>query len=599
MRKMNLVWLLSLMLVLSAFLAACNTDKEESKGTNDEEDGKETAGNDEPKTDLAFPTAVTAQGDGMKDGSINYGLISDTPFEGTLNYVFYSGAPDAEVLQFFDESLLYINGDYEITNEGPATFEMSEDKKSITVKIKDNVNWHDGEPVKADDLLYAYELLGHPDYTGARYSGLIPMVVGMEEYHDGKSDTISGIDVQDEKTVTITFNSANPSLTTGFWAYPAPRHYLGDMSIEDIVESDKIRTTPIGFGPFKVKKMVPGESVEFERNDDYWRGVPALKSIVLKVVSPSVAVKAMENGDIDIASLPADQYLSAKELKNVELLGQIDLAYSYIGFNLGKWDADKGENIMGNPKLENKKLRQAMALALNNEPVGEKMYHGLRYPATTLIPPSFPGYHDFEAKAIEYNPEKAKALLAEAGYKDTNNDGFVEDPEGKEFKLSFASMSGSDVAEPLALHYIQNWTDIGIKVELLEGRLHEFNSFYERVEANDPAIDIYAGAWGTGSDVDPEGLYGRNAMFNFTRWTSDKNDELLAKGVSEEAFDAEFRQGVYKEWQALMNEELPVIPTLFRYSLTAVNNRILNYDIAAGTKEGWDTVAVSSETPVK
>jgi len=594
MNKKNLLWLLSLILVLSAFLAACTSDKEEGSDSKDKDKDK-----DEPKMELAFPTAVSATGDAIEGGSLNFGLISDTPFEGTLNYVFYTGQPDAEVLQFFDESLLYINGDYEITNEGPATFEMSEDNKAITVTIKDNVNWHDGEPVKADDLLYAYELLGHPDYEGSRYSGLIPEVVGMEAYHAGTADTISGIEVKDEKTLTISFNVASPSLTTGFWAYPAPRHYLGDMSIAEIIESDKIRTTPIGFGPFKVNKMVPGESVEFVRNDDYWRGAPALDSIVLKVVSPSVAVNALETGDIDIASVPTDQYLSAKELKNVELLGQIDLAYTYIGFNLGKWDATKEENVMGNPKLENKLLRQAMAVALNNEPVGEKMYHGLRFPATTLIPPSFPGYHDFDAKAIEYNPEKAKELLAEAGYKDTNDDGFVEDPDGKEFKLTFANMSGSDIAEPLALHYIQNWADVGIKVELLEGRLHEFNSFYDRVEANDPAIDIYQAAWGTGSDIDMEGLYGRKAMFNYTRWTNEKNDELLAAGVSEKAFDTEYRQQVYKDWQTLMNEELPVIPTLFRYTLTAANNRVLNYDIAVGSKQGWDTVAVSADAPIK
>lgn len=581
LKKKNLLWMLCWILVLGAFLASCTKDKEKVKA------------------DLTFPTAVSSTGEAIGGGSVNFGLISDTPFEGTLNHVFYTGNPDAQVLQFFDESLLYTNSDYEITNEGPATFVISEDKKSITVTIKDHVKWHDGEPVKADDLLYAYELLGHPDYEGSRYSGLIPMVEGMKEYHAGKAGTISGIKVNDEKTLTVSFTIASPSLKTGFWAYPVPRHYLGDMTIDEIIESDRIRTTPIGFGPFKVNKMVPGESVEFVRNDDYWRGTPALESIVLKVVSPSVAVSALETGDIDIADVPADQYLSAIELKNVELLGQIDLSYTYIGFNLGKWDAIKGENIMGNPKLENRQLRQAMAVALNNEPVGEKVYHGLRFQATTLIPPSFPGYHDFDAKAIEYNPEKAKELLAEAGYKDTNDDGFVEDPDGKDFKLTFANMSGSDIAEPIALHYIQNWADVGIKVELLEGRLHEYNSFYKRIESNDPAIDIYQAAWATGSDIDMKGLYGRKAMFNYTRWTNKKNDDLLAAGVSEQAFDTEYRQKVYKDWQALMNEELPVIPTLFRYSITAVNKRILNFDIAAGSKKGWDTVAVSKDSPIK
>ncbi len=69
-------------------------------------------------------------------------------------------------MQFFDEDLLATDGDYLITNDGAATYEISDDNKTITMTIKDNVNWHDGEPVKASDLLYSYELLGHPDYTG-------------------------------------------------------------------------------------------------------------------------------------------------------------------------------------------------------------------------------------------------------------------------------------------------------------------------------------------------------------------------------------------------------------------------------------------------
>ncbi len=73
-------------------------------------------------------------------------------------------------MQFFDENLLATDGDYLITNDGAATYEISNDNKTITITIGDNVKWHDGEPVKASDLLYAYELLGHPDYTGNRYT---------------------------------------------------------------------------------------------------------------------------------------------------------------------------------------------------------------------------------------------------------------------------------------------------------------------------------------------------------------------------------------------------------------------------------------------
>ncbi|PIC04047.1 oligopeptide ABC transporter substrate-binding protein [Anoxybacillus flavithermus] len=575
---------------LALVLSACT----DSTSSDPKKPTEQTA----PKEDIGnFPMTVKNDGE-IVDGVLTYGLVSDTPFEGTLNYAFYTGQPDAEILQFFDESLFRTNGDYEITNDGAATYELSADKKTMTIKIKDNVKWHDGEPVKAEDLEYAYLVIGHKDYTGVRYGdALIQGIVGMEEYHSGKASTISGIEVVDEKTLTITWKQANPSVLTGIWAYPLPKHYLKDIPIDQLAQSDKIRKNPIGFGPFKVKKIVPGESVEMVRNDDYYGGKPNLKGVIVKVVSPKVVLQSLKKGEIDIAEFPTDQYLGAKGTKNIQFVGKIDLAYNYIGFKLGHWDAKKQENVMDNPKFQDKRLRQAMAYAIDNKSVGEKLYHGLRFPATTLIPPSFPGYHNKEAKGYSYDPEKAKKLLDEAGYKDKDGDGLREDPNGKKLTIHFLAMSGSDVAEPLAKFYMQCWKDVGLDVQLVDGRLAEFNSFYDMVEKDDPKVDVFAAAWGTGTDVDPYGLYGRNVMFNYSRWVNEKNDELLEKGHSEQAFDKEYRKKIYNEWQALMNEEVPVIPTLYRSALYAVNNRVKNFTVDPSSQLTWKDVGVTAEKP--
>ena len=154
------------------------------------------------------------------------------PFEGTLNPVFYSGKPDDEVMQFFDEDLLGTDGDYLITSDGAASYEISEDNKTITITIKDGVKWHDGEPVKASDLLYAYELLGHPDYGGDRYTFTISNVVGMPEYHEGTADRISGIVVSEDEKAN--FNHVrcciHHLLCQEFGLSPVPRHYIGDIN---------------------------------------------------------------------------------------------------------------------------------------------------------------------------------------------------------------------------------------------------------------------------------------------------------------------------------------------------------------------------------
>ncbi len=599
------------MLALSVFLAACGG--KDDKATGDKDKGKDKdngteEGTEDEKEELDFPLDATNSDEGLEDGELNYGMVADTPFEGTLNKVFYSGAPDAEVMQFFEENLLATDGDYIITNDGAAEYEVSEDNKTITINIKDGVKWHDGEEVKASDLLYAYELLGHPDYLGDRYSFTISNVVGMPEYHKGETEEISGIEVsEDEKTIKITYEVASPSILSGVWTAAVPRHHVGDvmsgeLTMDELVASDKIRVDPIGFGPFKVTKIVPGESVQYDRFDDYWRGTPGLKSVVLKVVNSASIVKSVQAGDVDLASIPADQYLNVKDLENIELLAKVDLAYTYIGFKLGKWDGAAKENVTDpDAKLADKRVRQAMWHAMDNDVIGDKMYHGLRFPATTLIIPVFDTFHDASNEGRGYDPEKANELLDEAGFKYANEgDEFRTDADGNEFVLNFLSMEGGEVAEPIAQHYMQNWAEVGIKVQLSDGRLHEFNSFYDMVEADDPKIDIYQGAWGTGSDPDPSGLYGRTAEFNYTRFTSEENDRLLDAGVSEEAFDMEYRQGIYNEWQELMVDEVPVAPTVYRYALEAVNKRVTNYSIDPASELGYPWKwAVTEEESVK
>ena len=593
MGKKQLMLLVGLMLALSVFLAACSgKDDGDTAGEKDKEKDKEkvTEEGEDPEEDegdeLVFPLDASNTDAVVADGELTYAMVSDTPFEGTLNKVFYSGAPDAEVMEFFEEDLLATDGDYIITNEGAAEFELGEDNKSITLTIRDGVKWHDGEDVKASDLLYAYQLLGHPDYIGDRYTFTISNVAGMPEYHKGETDEISGIEVsEDEKSITINYDIASPSIMSGVWTAAVPRHHVGDVmkdevTIEDLVASDKIRVEPIGFGPYKVAKIVPGESVQYERFDDYWRGEPAVKSVILKVVNTSSIVKSVQSGDADVAVIPADQYLNVKDLGNIELLAKVDLAYTYIGFKLGKWDGKKKENITDpDSKLADKRVRQAMWHAMDNDVIGEEMYHGLRFPATTLIIPVFESFHDESNPGRGYDPEKANELLDEAGFTEKDADGFRKDADGNEFVLNFASMEGGEVAEPIAEWYIQNWEAVGIKVQLVDGRLHEFNSFYDMLKTDDPKIDIYQGAWGTGSDPDPEGLYGRTAEFNYTRFTSEENDRLLAEGTSEKSFDLEYRKDIYNEWQELMVEDVPVAPTVYRYELTAVNNRVTNYSI--------------------
>jgi peptide/nickel transport system substrate-binding protein len=589
MRKTS-KWLLALMLVLLLALAACGGDSDNESSSDNEGDktedtnsGENTEANEDGIFNIEdFSMTSTNDGEALEDGTLTYGIVSDTVLEGTFNFNFYSAAPDYEVIAWFDEPLFDSDANYAYTQDGAATWEVDETGTVYTLKIKDGVNWHDGNPVTAEDWAFAHYVIGHPDYIGIRYGADFENVVGMAEYHAGETDTISGIEVIDEKTLQITYKEGGPSqITGGIWPYALPKHIFGEMEVAEMMESDAVRKNPIGFGPYVVESVVPGESVVLTRNEDYWRGTPALEKVTVKVVSSATVVQELETGGVDLVdSFPTDQFLDNSDMSNVEFLGAVDAAYTYIGFKLGTWNAETGQvEVDPNAKMADVNLRRAMWYAVDNNAVGDNFYNGLRWNATTLIIPFFPEYHNAEIETPTYDPEEANRILDEAGYEDVDGDGFRENLEGEELVINFASMSGGETAEPLAQYYIQSWEAIGLKVELVDGRLLEFNSFYDRLEADDPAYDIYQGAWGTGTDVNPAGIFAGNSPANYPRWTNEENDQLLAEGSSMKAMDTEYRKEVYDKWQQLMVDNIPMFPTLYRSVIVPVNNRVVNYTL--------------------
>jgi peptide/nickel transport system substrate-binding protein len=619
MRKISMKVLFSVMLVLLLTLAACGNNENNEAGNNNnnnndnnndvvvDNDNNDNNEEEEAEDDGLysiddFSKIKDNQGDAIDGGEITFGLVSDTAFEGTLNFNFYGGNPDVQVLGWFDEALLTWDADFVYTQDGAATYETNEEGNVFTMTIRDNVNWHDGEPVTAEDWLFAHEVIGHIDYDGPRWGADFQNIVGMQEYHDGEADEISGITVLSEKELEIEFINVSPSLVTGsIWTYPLAKHIFGEMEVADMISSDAVRQNPIGMGPFVVDTIVPGESVTFNKNADYWRGEPNLDRVTLKVINPNTVVQELESGGVDlVSSFPVEQFPDNAEMSNVEWLGDVDRAYTYIGFKLGDWDAENGrvnykEDEM---KMGDVALRQAMWHAVDNETVGEQFYHGLRWAATTLIPPSHPEFHDETNSGLAYDPDLANQILDDAGYDQRDGDGFRMTPEGEELQINFISMTGGDIAEPLSRYYVQSWEAIGLNVDL---DMVEFNTFYDRVGQNgedDPTVDVYQGAWGVGIDVDPTGLYGPEAMFNFTRYENEENARLLAAGVSEEAFDVEYRTDIYNQWQQLMVEEIPVFPTLYRAIVIPVNNRVHNWSVGDGTGVYRYELAVTQEDPI-
>ena len=570
---------------------------------------KKSADGNKNSESIKFETETQNKDNAVPGAVLSVAMVKDSPLVGIFNEAMYKDAYDGDIIEWFlTNTILDIDENFEITDTGIATLNVDPENKKATIKIKDGMKWSDGQPIVADDVIYPYEVIGNKDYTGVRYSDESAKIVGMEEYKAGKASTISGIKKVDDKTVEISFKEIGQGIFTGgngLLTYAMPKHYLKDVPIKDLEKSEKVRTKLVVAGPYTISSIVPGESIELKANPNYFRGKPKTEKVTVQVVNSQTITAAMKSGKYDIVfSIPTELYKIYKDFDNIETLGRQELYYSYLGFKMGKYDKAKGENVVNpNAKMADLKLRQALAYGLDINQMVKAFYDGLREKATSSVPPVFGKYYPKDLAGFPYDPEKAKKLLDEAGYKDVNGDGYREDKNGKPFEIKIAAMSGGDIAEPLVQFYIQQWKEIGIKGVLATGRLIEFNSFYDKVEADDPEIDVYFAAWGVGTNLSPFETAGRKSMFNYTRFASDENDKLMAEVASPKTLtDPNYKPEAYKKWQEYYINQAVEVPLTYRYQLYPVNKRVKNFDVAYGLQKqgkGIHLVELTAAEPIK
>ncbi|WP_124058662.1 oligopeptide ABC transporter substrate-binding protein [Vaginisenegalia massiliensis] len=555
---------------------------------------------DEKVLTSKYPAQVQHEGQAIKGGTLKIAFVGEA-FSGVLNRLYADNLGDQTIIEYFNPGLFGYNEAFTIDDSGFGRLKLDQEAKTATITIPQGHKWDDGQAMTIDDVIYPYYVIGHPDYTGIHYSESYRNIKGMEDYHQGKTKQIKGIEKVDDYTVVIHYQKMDASMLQvdgGVSNLIEPKHILEKIAIKDLEGSQAVRTQPVGFGPFKVESISAGEAVNFKANPYYYRGKPKLDGVLLEVVNEDTVIEEMKHGNYDLASLPYSQFDQFKDAKNFSIAGRINNTYTYLGFKLGKWDKAKGQVIPDPKKVQvNKALRQAMAYAIQTDKIAETFYGGLRTPANTVISPNFKGYYQADLPGYQYNPQKAKEILAKAGFKDRDGDGFVEDPNGKAFKLNFASSAGGDTAEPVAMYYLQAWKEIGVNVALTDGRLIDGKNYYQRIEADDPKIDIFMGGWSLGGNPNPQAYYGSKEAFNYIRWSDKENDRLLAQINSPATFDQAARTKAYADWQSYVMDQVPLIPQMYSNGLMAVNKRVSHFDYSLGAEMEWEKVTLLADQP--
>ncbi|MFV0558109.1 MAG: ABC transporter substrate-binding protein [Enterococcus sp.] len=420
--------------------------------------------------------------------------------------------------------------------DGSQTLELAEsitpaeDGKSITVKLKDDIEWSDGEALTADDVVFTYNEKAKKENGNAD-----SLLVNGEPIKAQKIDeTTVEFDLPSVSAAALN-NIANET-------YIIPEHVFKD---EPDFSASTLEAQAVGTGPYVLKEYQPGQYLQFEANEHYYGGEPAIKKLTLQIIENADTTKvALQKGEVDASFiLPAD----IEELSSAALTtySYSENRVGYLGFNTNS------------DKLNDVKVRQAIQYALNREELNKAAYLDEAYyqNAVSILPPNNP-YATTEVNDYQTDLAKAQELLTASGVTD--------------LKINLA-FSASDPAQNLQATLIQQQlAKVGIEVELIAGDSAVYGT--ELRTAGSKKYDLFLNGYIMGNDPDLYSiLFASTGSHNYFQYHSEKADALFAQGAVE--LDQNKRETIYDDLQKQIAEDAIIYPIVDNQKVLAVNNQ--------------------------
>jgi peptide/nickel transport system substrate-binding protein len=409
------------------------------------------------------------------------------------------------------------------------SWDISKDGLSITFHLRKGVKWHDGQSFTAEDVLYTYKVTIDPK-TPTAYA---------EDFLKVKK-----AEVLDPYTFRVTYDKPYAPALTSWSAAVLPRHLLEG---KDITRSP-LKRHPIGTGPYRFKEWVTGQKIVLTANPDYFEGRPYIDGYIMRII-PDMATMFLElrAKGVDRMDLTPLQYTRQTEnrffKKNFNKYRYLSFTYIYLGFNLK------------NPIFSDKRVRQAISHAINKDEIVNGVLLGLGKPATGPFKPGTWAYNP-NVKQYLYDPVKARALLAEAGWKDSDGDGIL-DKDGRPFIFEITLNQGNEVRRKSAEIIQQRLAGIGIRVKI---RTVEWSAFLKEF-INKRKFEATILGWTIPMEPDLYNVWHSSKTgpeeLNFVSYKNAEVDDLLEKGRS--TFDRRERKKAYDRIQELLAEDLPYI----------------------------------------
>ncbi|WP_253284090.1 ABC transporter substrate-binding protein [Ligilactobacillus animalis] len=551
---------------------------------------------------VSFPDEYVNHKKALKNATLRVGYASDEPFKGIFIDELDSDGKTSVMVAPGSASLFGYDNDGKYVAGGFGNVKFDRKNNTALISITKKARWSDGEPVTSRDAAYAYEIQANKDSNSPYYNEMLENIEGVKEYHEGKADKITGLEEKDSKHLLIHFKELTPAAEYAGSGYVAnvayPYHYLKDVPFDKLVSSDKVRKHPLFFGPYAIKKIVQGESIEWVPNKYYGGPKPKLAKIITEIVPLSQAATAMKSGKYDVLlNTSSTTYNKIKNDKKLITLGSLGTGITYLGFKVGHADKD-GKSVMDKSlPTSNRALRQAMAYAMNVEAVTKKFGHGVTKHANTLISPNYGTYHDKSVKAYNFNLKKANELLDKAGFK-RGKDGYRTQPNGKKLVLTMLDQKGSKSNEAARANYIQLWKKVGLNVKLYSGKALEYNNYLDVLSSNKKHnFDLWISVWSLPPEPTsyPSYISAPTSELNYGHFTSKENDKLVAQMNSQKAFNTKYRIQQMHKWQQYMQKEAYVVPLYYQYDLETIGKNVKNISAdATDVKYNlWDQVALT------
>jgi peptide/nickel transport system substrate-binding protein len=323
---------------------------------------------------------------------------------------------------------------------------ISEDGTILTVKLRQDAKWSDGTQFTAADVAFTYEMIVAPGNTpNSRYP---------------YADYVTAVTALDDYTIKIEMNDSFVAWPVYFFHNMLPKHILEPVfEAEGTIDNAEWNRNPtVGIGPYIFKEWVAASHLVFEANPDFWLGEPKIDQVYFRIVPDTEAqMAALSAGDSDLGV-----YMSAADKPAVDAMANMKLVGVQSGF-IESWFFNLDANT-GHPALQDVRVRQAIAMGVDRQKIINELFYGLYE-----IPPTFWYGMPYENPAITpyaYDPAAAMALLDEAGWVDSNNDG-TRDKEGVELVLRYSTTAGHELREASQVVIQQMLADIGIGIRII------------------------------------------------------------------------------------------------------------------------------------